>query len=286
MNFQQFKTLIMIEQTLFALPFAYMGILFAGGGGWQVWLWSTTALFGARTAGMSFNRILDAEIDGKNPRTSSRLIPSGKVTKISVWIVAILSSLFLVFSAWMLNALVFYLSFAALFLLFTYSFFKRFSSSSHFYLGIVEAAAPIGGFLAATGSWQWECLLPGGAILFWIAGLDILYAFQDTQFDREEGLHSIPARLGESNARRISLASYLASIIILVVAGYFSKMGILYFAGILVVSIIMTRQQLIAFRAEGGTVEALKEVFSLNRFISPVIFAAALADWLTRRFIG
>ncbi len=275
----------MIEQTLFALPFAWLGILFAGGGDWQVWLWSTTALFGARTAGMSFNRILDADIDAKNPRTAERLIPAGRVSRAAAWILALSASLLLVFSAWMLNTLVFILSFVALILLFTYSLFKRFSSTSHFYLGLVEAAAPIGGYLAATGEFSWLALLPGAAILFWIAGIDILYSVQDVDFDRQENLHSIPVRFGIANARRIASVSYLLAVVALVAAGHYAYMGLVYFAAVLAVSVIFSRQQWIAFKGEGGVEASMGKVFFLNRFISPALFAGALADWLLRYFL-
>jgi len=148
MDFKTFSKLIMIEQTLFALPFALLGVLFAGGGTVGVWIWVAVALAAARTAGMSFNRVIDADIDAKNPRTADRALPKGEISRGAVWLTAVAACLVFIFSAWMLNPLCFYLSFAGVFLLFVYSYFKRFSSSSHFFLGLIEAAAPVPGLIS------------------------------------------------------------------------------------------------------------------------------------------
>lgn len=283
MDFKKFSGLIMIEQTLFALPFAYIGILFAGGGTLSIWIWSTLALFGARSAGMSFNRLLDAEIDAKNPRTAKRHIPSGELSKKSVWIFSAVSSALLVFSAWMLNSLVFYLSFIALILLFTYSFFKRFSASSHFYLGIVEAAAPIGGYLAVTGTIDLICLIPGAAILFWIAGLDILYSIQDMEFDKKEGLHSIPSRFGLKTALRLSIISYFLAIASLTASGYIAGLGIFYWIGVFVIIYFFSRQQMTAITNLKNIQTGMIKIFYINRFISPVLLAGLLLDFIVKK---
>ncbi len=129
MVFKKLSQLIMVEQTLFALPFAYLGVLFAGGGTWTDWVWVTLALVAARTAGMSFNRVIDGEIDGKNPRTRDRLVPAGKINRRTVWALAVVSSLTLIGASYALNNLCFYLSIASIGLLYNFSYFKRFSSS-------------------------------------------------------------------------------------------------------------------------------------------------------------
>ena len=280
MDFKQFSKLIMIEQTTFALPFAYLGILFAGGGAPRHWLWCTLALAAARTAGMSFNRVLDADIDAKNPRTAERLIPAGDVAVRSVWFIAALSCLILVFSSYMLNDLVFYLSFAALFLLFTYSLFKRFSASSHLYLGIVEAAAPVGGYLAVTGRFDLLALIPGAAIMFWIAGIDILYAIQDLDFDRRQGLYSIPARFGRGRSFLLSRIFYVSSVAALFLAGLLGHMTSAYWLSLPAVAFIFIWQQVLASQKNMPFEDQMKKVFSLNRFVAPVIFAGALIDVL------
>lgn len=282
MDFKKFSQMIMIEQTLFALPFAYMGILFAGGGTPAQWLWATLALFGARTAGMSFNRVLDARIDAKNPRTAGRHIPAGELSVVSVWLMALMACAVLVGSSYMLNRLCFYLSFVAVALLFTYSFFKRFSASSHFYLGFVEAAAPVGGYLAVTGAFAPMAFMPGMAIMFWIAGLDILYAMQDMDHDRQEGLFSIPARYGREKALVLSGASYVLALASLTGAGIMAGLGLMYWTAVSAVAFIFFRQQALA-RTEGQELQAsVLQIFSLNRFISPVIFIGMFMDAMFR----
>jgi len=266
----------MIEQTLFALPFAYLGVLFAGGGGPLTWLWVTVALAAARVAGMSFNRLIDREIDRKNPRTSGRLLPSGEVSPAEVLIVAVASSAALIFSAWMLNPLCFYLSFPAVLMLVTYSYFKRFTAASHYYLGLVEAAAPVGGYLAVTGEFALVPFVLGAAIMFWIAGLDVVYALQDTGFDRAEGLFSLPARYGEKPALRFSLGSYLLSFAAIAAAGALTDRGTAYWVAVGCVGIIFVKQQRLA---RGGAIdEATLEFFSINRYISPILLVGTFLD--------
>lgn len=278
MDWNKFSKLVMIEQTLFALPFAWLGVLFGGGGSLWQWILVTLALVSARIAGMSFNRVLDAEIDAKNPRTAERLIPAGEVSRGSVWALAVFSSLVLVAASWFLNMLVFYLSFVAVALLFTYSFFKRFSASSHYYLGVVEAAAPIGGYLAIHGAFDVLAFLPGAAIFFWIAGVDILYAIQDLDFDRQEGLHSVPARFGIGGARLFSVASYSMALVSLVAAGFLAGWGVPWYSAVALVALLFGRQQMIAWRAGDEIVAAMGRVFYINRFISPVLLAGAVVE--------
>ncbi len=278
MDFKTFSKLIMIEQTLFALPFALIGVLFAGGGDFFTWLWVVVALSAARTAGMSFNRVIDANIDAKNPRTKDRLIPKGDVTPLEVWMAGAISSFLLIFASFMLNKLCFYLSFLAVFLLFTYSYFKRFSASSHFYLGFVEAAAPIGGYLAAAGEFTIVPFILGFAIMTWIAGLDIVYALQDMEFDSEESLHSIPAKFGKEKSLVFSAMSYVASVSAMVWAGLITEMGVFYWIAIALIGVIFVYQQKLARSKDIGP--AIMRFFKINRYISPILFFGALLDIL------
>lgn len=271
MNFKTFSQLIMIEQTLFALPFAYLGVLFAGGGTWTTWVWVTVAMVAGRTAGMSFNRVIDAEIDGKNPRTEDRLVPRGDVLPASVWGVGIVAAIVLIGASYMLNNLCFYLSFLAVGMLVTYSYFKRFSSSSHFYLGLVEAAAPIGGYLAVTAKFAVIPFILGFVITMWIAGLDIFYALQDVNFDRKEGLYSVPARFGKKNALAISSCCYVLAIGAMIVAGIIGGMRWPYWISVLFVSMIFFYQQRLA-RSE-KTAIAIPKLFHVNLYVSPVLLA-------------
>ncbi len=268
----------MIEQTLFALPFALIGVLFAGMGTFVDWIWAIIALVAARTAGMSYNRVIDAKIDAKNPRTADRLIPKGEVKPSTVWVTAIISSLALILASYMLNELCFYLSFVAVFLLFTYSYFKRFSSSSHFYLGLVEAAAPIGGYLAVTGEFTMVPFVLGFAILTWIAGLDIVYALQDMSFDTKEKLHSVPVRVGEKNALAISALCYVLSISAMIYAGILTQKKIAYWISLALIGFIFFFQQKLA--RDKNIESAVKTFFKINMFISPILFFGTLIDLL------
>jgi len=276
MDFKQFFSLIMIEQTLFALPFALIGVLFAGGGTFTTWILAITALVGARTAGMSFNRVIDADIDAKNPRTSDRLIPKGEVRTATVWLTAAISSLVLIVSSYLLNDLCFHLSFVAVFLLFTYSYFKRFSASSHFYLGVVEAAAPIGGYLAVTGEFSLVPFVLGFSILTWIAGLDIVYALQDMAFDATEKLHSLPVRLGKGKALAISAICYIFSIFSMTYAGILTHRQIVYWIALVHIATIFFFQQKLA--RNDNILASVKKLFKINMYISPILFFGTLVD--------
>jgi 4-hydroxybenzoate polyprenyltransferase len=276
MDFKKFSELMMIEQTFFALPFALLGVLFAGGGSFRTWFFVIIAMVAARTAGMSFNRVIDAAIDAKNPRTRNRLIPKGEVRPESVWLTAIISSLVLVGASFMLNRICFYLSFPAVLLLFTYSYFKRFSASSHFYLGLVEAAAPIGGYLAVTGEFTQVPFVLGLVILTWIAGLDIVYAIQDMEFDAEEHLHSIPVRLGKKTALFISAACYMVSVGAMVYAGFITHKNDFYWVAVISVSLIFLYQQRLA--RSHDIAGAVKIFLKVNMYISPILFLGTLTD--------
>ncbi len=276
MDFKKFSKLIMIEQTLFALPFALLGVLFAGGGTFMTWFWVIIALSAARTAGMSFNRVIDAEIDAKNPRTSDRPVPKGEVQPVVVWIMAGISSLLLIGASFMLNRLCFYLSFPVVLMLFTYSYLKRFSASSHFYLGLVEAAAPMGGYIAVTGEFTLVPFVLGLVIMTWIAGLDIVYAIQDVEFDVKENLHSMPVRLGKRRALVMSAACYLASISAMIYAGLLTHKNVPYWTAVVLVGIIFFYQQRLA-RSKNITL-AIRNFFKANIYISPILFFGTLTD--------
>jgi 4-hydroxybenzoate polyprenyltransferase len=279
---KKYFKLLMFEQTLFALPFAYLGVLFAGGGTIEIWIWVTFALVAARTAGMSFNRVIDADIDARNPRTKDRAIPAGALSPQKVWILAAISCAVFIFASYMLNRLCFQLSFVAIALLFSYSYLKRFTAASHLYLGFVEAAAPIGGYLAVTGMFytpgrfDYIPFMLGGAIMFWIAGLDIVYAMLDIDFDRREGLKSIPAVYGQQKAKMTSFLMYVLSIACLVGVGILTKRKEAYWVGVACAAVILFFKQKLARRDDQAA--AVKELFQINAFISPVLFVGTFID--------
>ncbi len=280
MDFKKLSGLLMPEQTLFALPFAWLGVLFARGHGFRTWLLVTIALAAARTAGMAFNRAIDARIDAANPRTKDRAIPKGEVKRVEAVGLALVSCLALIGASFLLNRLCFYLSFTAVALLAGYSYFKRFSASSHFCLGFTEAAAPIGGYLAVTGRLDLLSLVLGAAIMLWIAGLDIVYALQDEDFDRQAGLHSIPAAYGEKLALTTSALCYGASFFALITAGLMTRMTVPYWAALACVAGLFAYQQIAARGAD--ILSAMPKIFRVNMYVSPALLAGALVDSLLR----
>ena len=167
---------------------------------------------------MGFNRLIDRKIDALNPRTAQRHLPQGIISPVAVWFMSVFSLAWLIYSAYMLNPLCVMLSPLVVVLLWGYSYCKRFTWLSHFVLGLVEAAAPIGGWIAVTGTWALPPIYVGTAVFFWLAGFDIIYACQDYEFDRQQGLFSIPARFGLVKALWISAILHVLTIIFMILA--------------------------------------------------------------------
>jgi len=190
--------MIKFEHTLFALPFAFLGMVLAAGG-WPAWRtvgWIVAAMVGARSAAMGFNRLADRHIDARNPRTASRALPAGLVTPTFVGLFVVAAAALLLIAAWQLNPLSLALAPVALLVLLGYSFTKRFTALSHFVLGLSLAGAPLGAWIAVRGDVTAVPVLLAVVVLLWVAGFDVLYALQDQDFDRRSGLYSIPARVG------------------------------------------------------------------------------------------
>ena len=230
--------LIKFEHTVFALPFAYLGMMMAKKSwpSWTVFWWVTFAMVGARTAGMTLNRIIDRQIDARNPRTNRRSLVTGQISVPAAAGLAALSMALFFFSAYELNPLCFRLSPVVLIFLVGYHYVKRFSFWCHFTLGATLAMAPVGSWIAATGFFSWQVLPLGFAVFFWVTGFDILYSLQDMEIDRREGLHSIPAKFGMDLAFQVSRACHMATIVFLVLFGLALGLGILYWIGCLVVA--------------------------------------------------
>src|SRR5436305_8436262 len=217
---QQSRTMlemIKIEHTLFALPFAFLGMLLAAGG-WPPWRsvgWIVVAMVGARSAAMAFNRLVDRRIDAANPRTAGRALPAGLVSPAAVTLFVLVSSGLLVVAAWQLNPLALALSPVALGILFLYSYTKRFTWAAHLFLGLSLSGAPLGAWIAVRGAVQATPVILALAVLTWTAGFDVLYALQDLDFDRRTGLFSIPARFGVRGALWISGAFHVLTLTLL-----------------------------------------------------------------------
>jgi 4-hydroxybenzoate polyprenyltransferase len=274
--------MIKFPHTVFALPFAFTGAVLAAGGlppGQRIF-WIAAAMVGARTAAMGLNRLIDAEIDAKNARTSGRAIPARLLGKGTVLVFIALSSALFVYSAYKLNPLCLYLSPVALILLTGYSYCKRFTSMSHLVLGLCLAAAPVGAWIAVTGTLAAPAVVLGLGVLFWVAGFDILYALQDLEFDRSAGLHSIPARLGVARSLLAARLFHLVMPIMLVVLYLMLNLGPVFLAGVLVAGALLFHEHRLL---RGGDLTRLDAAFfNVNGYISTAIFVFTLVDVLRR----
>jgi len=277
-----FLEMIKFSHTVFALPFALTGALLAAGGlpsATQLF-WIVLAMVGARTAAMSMNRLIDARIDARNPRTAGRAIPAGLIGGGLTMLFIVLSTALMLLSAAMLNPLCLKLSPIALFFLVLYSYCKRFTALAHVVLGICLAAAPIGAWVAIRGQIDAPALVLGAIVLFWVAGFDILYALQDREFDKSAGLHSIPVLLGVEGSLWTARMFHLVMIGLLL--GLFSIMhlGSMFMIGILVVAGMLLYEH---WLLRDGDLEKLDAAFfNMNGYISVAIFLFTAAEVLTR----
>ena len=272
--------MIKFEHTVFALPFAFTGALLAAKGlpSFRTICWITIAMVGARSAAMGFNRWADRKFDAQNPRTKERALPRKLVTPLQVIVFIAVSSVVLMFAAYMLNPLSFYLSPVALAIVFFYSYTKRFTFLSHAFLGLAICLAPIGSWIAVSGKIESPALVLGGAVLFWLLGFDILYALQDIEFDRKMGLHSIPQRFGIQRSLWISRASHATTSAALFWLASMLSLGWFYIAGILIALFLIIYEHSLV------KVDDLSKLdlafFNMNGYISVTIFVFTLLDAL------
>jgi 4-hydroxybenzoate polyprenyltransferase len=227
---------------------------------------------------MGLNRIVDARIDGENPRTAARHIPAGKISRAEAWLLVSGSFILLLLAAWMLNPLCFYLAPVALFFLGIYSFCKRFTALAHVVLGICLAAAPIGAWVALRGDIGWPVVALGLAVLFWVAGFDIFYALQDLEFDRAKGLHSIPAKLGPQRAIQLVRLFHILMIALLLLLPLGTALGWIYGSGVLAVTAMLTYEHLLVKADDLSRLDAA--FFNMNGYISITLLAFTLVDVL------
>ena len=280
-----FLELIKFEHTIFALPFAYLGMLLAAGGwpGWQQFIWITLAMAAARTVAMGFNRLADRWLDARNPRTARRPLVTGAISTRTAWAGTLLAALILVVSAWQLGPLPLKLLPGALLFLFGYSFTKRFTWLSHFILGFTDALAPAGAWAAVRGSLFSAADLPAwlltGLVTLWIGGFDLIYACQDVEIDRRDGLRSVPARFGVATALRLSWVCHLLTVLLLAALGWVMQLGWPYWIGVAISAGLLAWEHSLVKPHDLSRVNVA--FFNVNSYISLTLFAAVVtALWV------
>ena len=272
--------MVRIEHTIFALPFAFLGAFLAARGiprpeqaGWIL-----LAMVGARSAAMAYNRLIDLPFDARNPRTLNRALPRKLVSHSFVVAFIFASSALLVFAASRLNRLSLELSPVALGIVFVYSYAKRFTWLTHVFLGISLACAPIGAWIALRGSISLSPLILGLAVVFWVAGFDVIYSCQDVEFDRRELLHSIPKRFGVTAALWISAALHLAMLGILGFLFWREGLGFISLSGLAVVGLLLAYEHSLVRPTDLS--RANTAFFTINGWISILLFATTIIDLL------
>lgn len=279
--------MIKFEHTLFALPFALLSLFLAARGfpSLHEFAWVLVAMVGARSTAMMMNRIADRHIDAANPRTATRHLPVGRVGLHWAWMFTLVAAAVFVLAAWQLDPLALRLSPVALLLVWAYSWTKRFTWMSHLWLGLGLSLAPLGAWIAVRGSLEALPLWLGLGVLLWVAGFDTIYACQDTYFDREHGLKSLPARFGARGAMRLARIFHAAMLLVFAFIGWRFRFGWLYAVGLGVVLLLVVAQHaLVAEDLRRGQLRHIDVAFfNVNSIVGVLLMVFALAD---RFFLG
>jgi len=270
--------MIKFSHTIFALPFALMGAWLAAGGVPRVEVvgWIVVAMVGARSAAMGMNRLADRHLDALNPRTRDRELPRGQISPAATKAVIVGAICLFEVAAWRLNPLCLALSPVALTVLLGYSYTKRFTSLAHLVLGLALGLAPLGAWIATTGTFDDRILPLCLGVLLWVTGFDTIYALQDVDFDRQTGLHSIPVRLGVTPALWIARACHLGAFVCFATVERLFHLGPLYDLGLLVVAGLMVYEHTLV--RGGRMVRIERAFFTLNGYISVSLFCFTLLD--------
>ena len=277
---KKYGEVVMFSHTLFSLPFALIGMVWAAGGlpSFDTVFWILIALVGARNGANALNRIVDKDIDKKNPRTANRHLPKGIVKEYEVWGIVVLCFSIFILAAYKLNTLCFLLSPVALFLFIIYSYTKRFTWACHVVLGIACGGAPVGAWLAVTGKFALAPLILGAVVMLWVAGFDIIYGTQDIDFDRASGLFSIPARFGLKGALYISRMFHFMMIILLISLYFVMNRGWIYLVGISISAILLVLEHYMVSPANEKKMKIAS--YNINQVVSVLIFIFTMIDAL------
>ena len=280
--FVRYYNFVKLPHTLFALPFALLGVIYASFEQVltaRVVVLVVLAFTGARFAAMGFNRIVDRDVDALNPRTRTRELPSGRLSMGQATVAVVVASIVFVSAAAALNPLCLILSPVALIWILAYSFTKRFTSWSHLWLGASLGIAPVGGYLAVTGAWSepaWTLITVAIAVLTWVAGFDMFYALQDATFDRGHGLKSAVVALGERWSILVAKMLHGITILMLVAFAFGTPFGTWYYVGIVIAAAILAWEHHLVQPGDLGKLNAA--FFQMNGVMSVVVFAFALGD--------
>jgi 4-hydroxybenzoate polyprenyltransferase len=277
---RRFVSLVKLEHTVFALPYAYAGAVLAQNEipSLQRLLWITVAMVGARSLAMALNRLIDAGIDAQNPRTARRELPAGLLSPLQVAGFAIASLAIFLIAVWQLPSITHVLWPIPVAGFVIYPYLKRFTWLCHPFLGAVDGLAPVGGWVAVTGTVDWQPFLLGGAVALWIAGFDIIYATMDLEVDRRQGLHSIPRRFGVAAALLTTRIFHAGSVALLVWLGIALSLGPFYWLGLAVVAGLLAYENSIVSADDLSRVDMA--FLQMNGVIAIVFLAGVLADAL------
>ena len=276
---------VRFSHTVFALPFALASMAVAasanrGWPGWRTFLLILAAMVCARTAAMGFNRIVDRKFDALNPRTARRHLTVGSVTATGAWSLVVGAAAGLIGVTWFINPVCFYLSPIALMVVFFYSFTKRFTDYSHLFLGLALGIAPLGAWLAVRGQFDWPPCVLAAAVVYWLVGFDIIYATEDYEFDKSQGLHSLPARLGIAGSLRVAQAAHGVMAVLLLAFGLISNLHVPYYVGMVIIAVCLAVQHVLARKQDPVSLNAA--FFRMNAIISAVFLGAVAVDVISR----
>jgi 4-hydroxybenzoate polyprenyltransferase len=272
---------IKFEHTIFALPFAYLGMVLAAKGlpTLSQFIWITIAMASARTLAMSLNRLIDRELDARNPRTMGRPLPRGAISPRAVVLISLVAFIFFEIAAWQLNTLCLLLSVPALVFLIGYHYAKRLTWLTHWILGFTDGIAAAGGWVAVQGSVDPLALLLWFVVIVWMAGFDLIYACQDVDVDRREGLHSVPSRFGIGTALTLARINHVVTVIALAAVGVIAGLGWIYWVGWIAVAGLLAYENAIVKPNDLSRLNLA--FFNVNGYISVLVFAsAALGLWI------
>jgi len=277
---RRLASLVRIEHTVFALPFAYVGALLAVGDwpGWSDMFWITVAMVGARTLAMALSRLVDADLDAQNPRTAVRELPSGMLTRVQVVALSVVALAVFLLAVFQLDPIVRWLWPIPVAMFFVYPYLKRFTWLSHLWLGVCLGLAPVGAWLAVSGAAPWEAWALSGAVVLWVAGFDLFYSLYDLEHDREHGLHSWSVRFGERGVFDGARAFHAGTVALLALAGAGLAVGLWYWIGVIAVAALLAYEHLIVRPGDLRRLDAA--FFTVNGVISVVFFAFVALDVL------